>query len=464
MQKYIYGDVLLYAREHTIKETQEFFCFPSYEATKRYLLKHNIKHLAESRTGRNNPNYRHGGKHTRLYTIWCGMKNRCYNKNDSHYPRWGGRGVQICSEWLLDFINFQQWALHNGYADNLTIDRINNDGTALRTCSVCGFAYGTTSTDIESCSHVYTRTVINELTCFADGIYQYICDYCDDSYTEIEKTTGHNYKTTVIRPTATKPGYSIHECERCGDSYTDNHTDAAGNPANMGNNRIIGISDGAVYAVGETITFRAIGDGMDDTDDIYSTRFIPASWSVNPSGVWTSAPYTATFTIENVGSYTLSVKFREEKFQNGEWVETGLVNEKTIRFSVVEKSISGGNTPPYVPPIVTEKPMPDSPSNPSNPSTPVVTVTTSATTVTEEPDEEITEPEEETDEPEEEIMDTEEDTDTTKPAEDEEDDAESEEETSENEEADGNPVTGVLVSFGGVIISLAALVITKKKH
>ncbi len=344
------------------------------------------------------------------------------------------------------------------------VDRINNDGTALRTCSVCGFAYGTSSADIESCSHVYTRIVINELTCFADGIYQYICDYCDDSYTEIEKTTGHNYKTTVIRPTATKPGYSIHECERCGDSYTDNYTDAAGNPANMGNNRIIGINDGAVYTVGETITFRAIGDGMDDTDDIYSTRFIPVSWSVNPSGTWNAAPYTATFTIENVGSYTLGVKFREEKFQNGEWVETGSVNEKTVSFSVVEKSNSGSGTPPpYVPPV-TEKPVPDSPSNPSNPSNPVVTVTTSATTVTEKPDEETTEPEEETDEFEEEITDIEEDTDTTKPADDEEDEAESEEETLENEETDGNPITGVLVSFGGVLVSFAALVITKKKR
>ena len=129
MQKYIYGDVLLYAIEHTIKEIQEFFCFPNYGATKRYLLLHNIKHLAESRAGKNNSNYRHGGKHTRLYSIWCGMKSRCYNKNDSHYPRWGGRGIQICSEWLLDFSNFQQWALHNGYTDNLTIDRINNDGS-----------------------------------------------------------------------------------------------------------------------------------------------------------------------------------------------------------------------------------------------------------------------------------------------------------------------------------------------
>lgn len=128
MQKYVYGDVLLYAREHTIKEIQEFFCFPSYEATKRYLLNHSITHLAGSRTGKNNSNYKHGGKHTRLYNIWCGMKSRCYNKNDSHYPRWGGRGIQVCSEWLLDFDNFQVWALHNGYADNLTIDRINNDG------------------------------------------------------------------------------------------------------------------------------------------------------------------------------------------------------------------------------------------------------------------------------------------------------------------------------------------------
>ena len=103
MQKYIYGDVLLYARKHTIKEIKEFFSFPSYQATKRYLLIHNIKHLPESRARENNGNYKHGGKGTRLYNIWCGMKNRCYNKNDTHYARWGGRGIQVCSEWLLDF-------------------------------------------------------------------------------------------------------------------------------------------------------------------------------------------------------------------------------------------------------------------------------------------------------------------------------------------------------------------------
>ena len=128
MQKYVYSDVLLYARGHTIKEVQSFFNFPSYESAKRYLLNHNITHLAESRAGSNNGHYKHGGRHTKLYSVWGSMKRRCYSKNDSHYPRWGGRGITICSEWLLDFSNFQRWALNNGYAEGLTIDRIDNNG------------------------------------------------------------------------------------------------------------------------------------------------------------------------------------------------------------------------------------------------------------------------------------------------------------------------------------------------
>ena len=126
--QYDLADIKMYAFNHTIKEVKNFFNFPNYEATKRYLLRHKISHITESRMGENNPSYKHGGKGTRLYDIWCGMKSRCYNKNDSHYCRWGGRGIIICSEWLLDFSNFRNWAYKNGYAENLTIDRINNDG------------------------------------------------------------------------------------------------------------------------------------------------------------------------------------------------------------------------------------------------------------------------------------------------------------------------------------------------
>lgn len=69
----------------------------------------------------------HGGTHTRLYRIWKGMKNRCYNPKQSRYNIYGGRGITICDEWLNDFQVFRSWALTNGYQESLTIDRIDND-------------------------------------------------------------------------------------------------------------------------------------------------------------------------------------------------------------------------------------------------------------------------------------------------------------------------------------------------
>lgn len=65
---------------------------------------------------------------TRLYMIYRNMIQRCYNPNAKHYSRYGGRDIIICDEWLNDFDNFKEWAYNNGYFDNLTIDRINNDG------------------------------------------------------------------------------------------------------------------------------------------------------------------------------------------------------------------------------------------------------------------------------------------------------------------------------------------------
>lgn len=68
------------------------------------------------------------GVKPRIYGIWAGMKQRCTNQNRKKYPRYGGRGIKVCSEWLNDFQNFYEWAMENGYQDDLTIDRIDNDG------------------------------------------------------------------------------------------------------------------------------------------------------------------------------------------------------------------------------------------------------------------------------------------------------------------------------------------------
>jgi len=56
------------------------------------------------------------------------MKTRCYNKNSAHYKRYGARGITICNDWLNSFKAFYDWSMNNGYAEDLTIDRKNNDG------------------------------------------------------------------------------------------------------------------------------------------------------------------------------------------------------------------------------------------------------------------------------------------------------------------------------------------------
>ena len=88
-----------------------------------------------------------GGKKTRLNKIYAHMKTRCYNSKSDNYQYYGARGITICNEWLnterkngansatKGYKAFEKWALENGYADNLTIDRIDvNKGYCPGNC------------------------------------------------------------------------------------------------------------------------------------------------------------------------------------------------------------------------------------------------------------------------------------------------------------------------------------------
>lgn len=74
------------------------------------------------------PKYTHGMANSRLYRIWKAMKTRCSNPNPESWKNYGGRGIRVCSEWQNSFENFRDWSLANGYSENLTIDREDNDG------------------------------------------------------------------------------------------------------------------------------------------------------------------------------------------------------------------------------------------------------------------------------------------------------------------------------------------------
>lgn len=79
--------------------------------------------------------------YNRLNDIFRNIKRRCYNPNNKQFKDYGGRGVKLCKEWAdSEMVNlgkrgrvskgwlaFQEWSLNNGYSDNLTIDRIDNN-------------------------------------------------------------------------------------------------------------------------------------------------------------------------------------------------------------------------------------------------------------------------------------------------------------------------------------------------
>ena len=70
---------------------------------------------------------KHGDSNNNLYGIWANMKQRCNNNNAPNYDRYGGRGIAVCDEWDDDYNNFRKWSINNGYAESLTLDRINNE-------------------------------------------------------------------------------------------------------------------------------------------------------------------------------------------------------------------------------------------------------------------------------------------------------------------------------------------------
>ncbi len=82
---------------------------------------HYIRTEARKTSGLSRESYK------RLNHIWQGMKKRCSDPCANGYKLYGGRGITVCKEWE-DFSEFVKWSVSHGYADDLTIDRIDNDG------------------------------------------------------------------------------------------------------------------------------------------------------------------------------------------------------------------------------------------------------------------------------------------------------------------------------------------------
>lgn len=77
----------------------------------------------------------HNLTNSKIYYTYNNIKQRCYCLKDKYYKDYGERGITVCQDWLNDFMNFYNWSMNNGYNDNLTIDRIdNNKGYSSDNC------------------------------------------------------------------------------------------------------------------------------------------------------------------------------------------------------------------------------------------------------------------------------------------------------------------------------------------
>ena len=79
---------------------------------------------------RNTHNVIYGDSRERIHNIWYLIIERCNNPDNSAYHNYGGRGIKVCPEWddgIKGYFRFKEWSLNNGYAKDLSIDRIDND-------------------------------------------------------------------------------------------------------------------------------------------------------------------------------------------------------------------------------------------------------------------------------------------------------------------------------------------------
>ena len=114
------GDVRTFASE---KDACNFLGVGKCNVSSAYRMGYKCKGWNIEKVGSSS----HGDSQARLFKIWEGMHERCLREKHPHYKDYGGRGIAVCNEWN-EYVSFKKWAFENGYTDNLTIDRIDQNG------------------------------------------------------------------------------------------------------------------------------------------------------------------------------------------------------------------------------------------------------------------------------------------------------------------------------------------------
>lgn len=120
--------------------------------------------------------FRHGLSHGRLYKLWEAMKCRCSTSKGPNAHLYHGRGITVCAEWVA-FIPFYDWSMANGYTDEKTLDRINNDlGYTPKNCRW-------TTYRVQS----RNRRILKKLSGFGEN--KLLCEWVEDPRCAVKHNT-----------------------------------------------------------------------------------------------------------------------------------------------------------------------------------------------------------------------------------------------------------------------------------
>lgn len=129
-----FGDVEVIKKHHTKivyygkrKVTKDFYLCRCKCGKEFIAYKHNLTRNVDRIESCGCKNGTHHLTNTRCMRIFYGMRKRCFDKNCIDYKNYGGRGITICDEWNNNYESFYNWAINNGYQNNLTIDRIDTN-------------------------------------------------------------------------------------------------------------------------------------------------------------------------------------------------------------------------------------------------------------------------------------------------------------------------------------------------
>ena len=109
------------------------------------------------------------------------------------------------------------------------------------------------------------------------------------------------------------------------------------------NNKIEGLTNGGNYATGANITFKAVGDRMDNKAPIEGdVRYLPVSWTcgTGKGDLNETNAYARTLQFTTAGTYTLNVTYERQLYKDGKWIAKGDADVQTVQLKVTGNTIT----------------------------------------------------------------------------------------------------------------------------